>query len=133
MNPLLMLREEVVCLFILLFLLGNALVCEMGKDSGSFLCLVICAVGHVVFEMLAVLAMNPPGRVGNGANRAFHVFFYLFAVFFAYEFFCCTVRLGFASRAAVRRTRRWGLPPVLLCAAAMPFLPLYYLQGNGIR
>ena len=133
MNPLLILREEIVCLVILLFLLVNALAYQTGRDSGSFLRLALCAVGHVACEILVVLAMNPPGRVGAGANRLFHAFFYLFAVLFAYEFFCCTVRLGFASRAAVRRARRWGLPAVLLYAAALPFLPLYYLKGNGIH
>ena len=133
MNPLLILREEIVCLVILLFLLVNALAYQTGRDSGSFLRLALCAVGHVACEILVVLAMNPPGRVGAGANRLFHAFFYLFAVLFAYEFFCCTVRLGFASRAAVRRARRCGLPAVLLYAAALPFLPLYYLKGNGIH
>ena len=103
MNPLLILREEIVCLVILLFLLVNALAYQTGRDSGSFLRLALCAVGHVACEILVVLAMTPPGRVGAGANRLFHAFFYLFAVLFAYEFFCCTVRLGFASRAAVRR------------------------------
>ena len=133
MNPLLILREEIVCLFILLFLLANALAYKMGRDSGSFLRLALCAMGHVVFEILVVLAMNPPGRVGDGMNRLFHAFFYLFAVLFAYEFFCCTVRLGFGSRVSLRRARRWGLLAVLVYAAALPFLPLYYLKGSGIR
>ena len=133
MNPLLILREEIVCLFILLFLMANALAYKMGRDSGSFLRLAICAMGHVVFEILIVLAMNPPGRVGDGMNRLFHAFFYLFAVLFAYEFFCCTVRLGLGSRVSLRRARRWGLLTVLVYAAALPFLPLYYLKGSGIR
>ena len=132
MNPLLILREEIVCLVILLFLLVNALAYQTGRDSGSFLRLALCAVGHVACEILVVLAMNPPGRVGAGANRLFHAFFYLFAVLFAYEFFCCTVRLGFASRAAVRRARRWGLPAVLVYAAALPVLQRDELKGDGL-
>ena len=79
MNPLLILREEIVCLVILLFLLVNALAYQTGRDSGSFLRLALCAVGHVACEILVVLAMNPPGRVGAGANRLFHALQRLFS------------------------------------------------------
>ena len=65
MNPLLILREEIVCLVILLFLLVNALAYQTGRDSGSFLRLALCAVGHVACEILVVLAMNPPGAGGG--------------------------------------------------------------------
>ena len=131
MNPVLILREEIVCLVLLLFFLVTACCYKTGRDGGSFLRLAVCAMGHVAFEILVILAMNPPGRVGDGVNRVFHACYHLFAVCYAYEFFCCTARIGL-TQAAARRARRWALPTLLLFAAALPFLPLYYLPGDGI-
>ena len=131
MNPVLILREEIVCLVLLLFFLVTACCYKTGRDGGSFLRLAVCAMGHVAFEILVILAMNPPGRVGDGVNRVFHACYHLFAVFYAYEFFCCTARIGL-SQAAARRARHWALPALLLFAAVLPFLPLYYLSGDGI-
>ena len=131
MNPILILREEIICLVLLLFFLVTACCYKTGRDGGSFLRLAVCAMGHVAFEILVILAMNPPGRVGDGVNRGFHACYHLFAVGYAYEFFCCTARIGL-SQAAARRARYWALPALLLFAAALPFLPLYYLLGDGI-
>ena len=89
--PLLIVREELVCLVILLFLLLNAHFYKMGKDSGNFLRLAILAVGHVVFDIITVITVNHREAVPLWLNNVLHVIFYFFAILFAYQFFCYCV------------------------------------------
>lgn len=128
--PLLIVREELVCLVILLFLLLNAHFYKMGKDSGNFLRLASLAVGHVVFDIITVITVNHREAVPLWLNNVLHVIFYFFAILFAYQFFCYCVEISLPG-ANVRRICLMGLLPPAVGLIALPFLSIDYLTGNG--
>lgn len=130
MYPLLILREELVCLVILLFLQLNSRFYQMGKDSRSFFRLNLFATGHVIFDIVTVLTVNRLDAVPHWLNWGAHVVFYLFAILFSYEFFCYTAELCL-SRAALRRVRLFGIVPPVLYVFLLPLLPIVYLSGKG--
>lgn len=130
MYPILIIREEIICLVILLFIILSSSMYKMGKDQGSFLRICLFAVGHVIFDLITVITVNNLDIVPARVNWICHLIFYLFALLFSYEFFCYTVERCY-SRDVTRKVRRMGLAPLLMFLAAIPFLPMYYLEGNG--
>ena len=130
MFPLLIIREEIVCLIILLFLLLNAHFYRMGKDSAGFVRLTVFAVGHVVFDIVTAITVNNRDALPEWLNVIFHVTFYIFAVLFAYEFFCCTAENAL-TKSVARRVRRLALVPGVLFVLLLPLLPIEYVTGAG--
>lgn len=130
MYPLLILREEIVCLTILLFLILNGRFYQMGKDSGNFLRLTLFGVGHVVFDIITVLMDNHIGEVPFAFSWVAHALFYLFAILFAYEFFCYTAQLCLSQK-TVRKFRMIALILPVLYFFFLPFFDIVYLPGYG--
>lgn len=130
MYPLLIVREEIVCLIVLIFLWINGRFYKMGKDHGSFQRMLVYAIGHVVFDIVTVLTVNSLDTVPLWFNFAAHVVFYLFAILFSQEFFCYVVALSYGKR--IQKTARIGSVCLLaLYVVLLPVLPIVYLQGNG--
>lgn len=130
LNLLLVVREEIVCLIILLFILLYSRLYKMGKDQGNFLRICSFAIGHIVFDLITVLTVNHLDSWPPVLNWVCHIVFYLFALLFSYEFLCYTVSLCF-SRRALHTVRLVGLAPLGLYLLLVPFLPMEYLAGNG--
>lgn len=130
MYPLLIVREEIVCLIILIFLWGNGRFYKMGKDHGSFQRMLLYAIGHVVFDIITVLTVNNLDRVPGWFNFAAHVVFYLFAILFSQEFFCYVIALSYEKRIQ-KVARIGGLCLLAGYVVLLPVLPIVYLQGNG--
>lgn len=130
MFPLLIIREEIVCLIILLFLLLNAHFYRMGKDSAGFVRLTVFAVGHVVFDIVTAITVNNRDALPEWLNVIFHVTFYIFAVLFAYEFFCCTAENAL-TKSVARRVRRLALVPGVLFVLLLPLLPIGVKSRHG--
>lgn len=130
MYPLLIVREEIVCLIVLIFLWINGRFYKMGKDHGSFQRMLVYAIGHVVFDIVTVLTVNSLDTVPLWFNFAAHVVFYLFAILFSQEFFCYVVALSYGKR--IQKTARIGSACLLaLYVVLLPVLPIVYLQGYG--
>lgn len=108
MYPLLIVREEIVCLILLIFLGINARYYKMGKDNGSFQRMLVYAIGHVVFDIITVLTVNNPDKVPAWFNYAAHVVFYLFAILFAHEFFCYVIALSSYEKRIQKAVRIFG-------------------------
>ena len=130
MYPILIVRAEIICLAILLFITLYSSLYKMGKDQGNFLRICVFAIGHVIFDLITVLTVNNLDTVAPVVNKLCHIIFYMFALLFAYEFFCYTVSLCY-SKNTLRRVRRLGLVPLTLYLAAVPFLGMEYLSGCG--
>ncbi|NLD20406.1 MAG: EAL domain-containing protein [Clostridiales bacterium] len=130
MYILLIVREEIVCLIILVFLLINAGHYKMGKDSGNFLRLSLYALGHVLFDIITVYTVNHADTIPGWTNLAAHAIFYLFAIMFSYEFFRYTMSLCFEKN-AIKKFSNIGLILPVLYFVLLPFLPIEYLKGNG--
>lgn len=132
MYPLLIVREEIVCLIILIFLWMNGRYYKMGKDHGSFQRMLAYAMGHVVFDIVTVLTVNSLDTVPLWLNFATHVIFYLFAILFSQEFFGYVAALCYGKK--VQKIVRTGSVCLLaLYVVSLSVLPIVYLQGNGTR
>lgn len=130
MYPLLIVREEIVCLTILIFFWINGRFYQMGKDHGSFQRMLAYAIGHVVFDIVTVLTVNNLDKVPSWFNFGAHVVFYLFAILFSQEFFCYVLALSYEKRIQ-KKVRIGGFCLMALYVLLLPVLPIVYLQGNG--
>ncbi len=130
MYPLLIVREEIVCLIILIFLWINGHFYKMGKDHGSFQRMLVYAIGHVVFDIVTVLTVNNLDKVPVWFNFAAHVVFYLFAILFSQEFFCYVIALSYEKRIQ-KAARRSGFCLLAVYVVFLPVMPIVYLKGNG--
>lgn len=130
MYPVLIVREEIICLIFLVFLIMNAKFYKMGKDNGNFYRLSLFALGHVVFDIVTILTVNRLDSVAPWLNAVFHVIFYLMAVMFSYEFFGYVIYIGY-SKNVTKRIRWLALIPIIVYVAILPFLDIGYTHGNG--
>jgi len=130
MHPLLIVREEIVCLTILVFLGINGRFYQMGKDHGSFLRMLVYAIGHVVFDIITVLTVNSLDKVPSWFNYTAHVVFYLFAILFSREFLCYVIALTYEKK-ILKAVRIGSFCLLAAYVLLLPVLPIVYLQGNG--
>lgn len=129
MYPVLILREEAVCLVILLFLTLMARKYHLGKDSLTFHHLIRFATIHTVFDVITVWTVNHTDRVPAWLNTVCHLIFYFSAIFFSYEILLYVIKLFRTGKPA--KARIFFLIPVALYACALPFLEIKYEQVNG--
>ena len=87
MNPLLILREEIVCLVILVFLALLSRTYRMGKDGRIFSLILTFAVIHVLMDGVTIWTVNHPDTVSKSLNDAAHWLFFLSAILFSTEIF----------------------------------------------
>lgn len=130
MYPLLILREEIVCLVILLFLFGIAAFYKMGKDVRIFHRLTAYVLVHGIFDIITVLTVNNLETVPEWLNWCAHVIFYFSAILFSGTFFNYTVQLCNGQR-AYRTSRKISAAIAVAYLIVLPFLPIDYLVGNG--
>lgn len=131
-NLILIMREEWICLVILVFLMINSRFYRIGKDNRGFFRLSMFAIGHVIFDIITVYTVNHVDTLPEWLNWICHVIFYLCAIMFTYELFCYTVALC-STEENYYRARRWAILIPMGYVAALPFLPITYLQGNGTK
>ena len=84
MNYVLILRAEIVCLIILIYLTMVSRTYRMGKDAGIFRQILFFAVLHVVMDIVTVWTVNHTDTVPVFWNNLAHIIFYLSAIMFSY-------------------------------------------------
>ncbi len=95
MNLLLILRAEIICLVILVFLALLSRTYRMGKDARIFNLILSFALLHVIMDGVTVWTVNHPDKVSGTLNDAAHWLFFLSAILFSTEMFryvlnaCC--------------------------------------------
>ena len=129
MNILLILRAEIVCLAILCFLLFCSLRYWENEEKGRFLKMCICALGHVIFDIITVITVNIP-KVPVLLNDILHVAFYECAILFCFEFFCYVSRIVFTRNVAEKIAKATCILPIAYPFVVF-FLDIEYLQGRG--
>ncbi len=97
-NPILILREEIVCAVILIFLMFISRAYRMGKDGKVFNLILAFAMLHVCMDGVTVWTVNHMDRVSPAFNTAAHWLMYLSAVSFSvvmfrYVLFVCFPQL----------------------------------------
>ena len=130
----LILRAEVVCLVILLYMAFISRAYRIGKDARAFNYLLSFAVMHVVMDMVTVYTLNHPETVPVWWNNLALILFYLSAILFAYVMCLYTLRLSRPKQ--MNRKKRWlALIPVLVYVVLLctPLLTIETEQLEGIK
>ena len=134
MNFVLVLRAELVCLIILLYLTFVSRTYRMGKDTRVFNQILFFSIAHVVMDMVTVITVNNTETVPLWLNNLAHWIFYLSAIMYSYEM--CLYTLNLTSPAKVSRRRRLiALIPVIIYVILLltPVLSIEYVQLNGTK
>ena len=104
MNYILVLRAEIVCLIILIYLTMVSRTYRMGKDAGIFRQILLFAVLHVVMDIVTVWTVNHTETVPVFWNNLAHGVFYISAIMFSYAMCLYTVNRNLSDSADHRRT-----------------------------
>ena len=126
MNPVLVLRAELVCLIILIYLTFVSRTYRMGKDVRVFNAILFSAILHVVMDIVTVYT------VPLWLNNLAHIIFYLAASVFSYEM--CLYTLNLSRPQQMNQAKRLlALSPVLLYVLLLctPLLTIEYVRLNG--
>lgn len=127
---LLILREEILCLLILSFLLLYYTVNKVKAKGQGFARLIGLAIVYVLLDMTTVVTVNSMDIVPEVWNRWAHILFYLAGLLLGYQFYIYI--LGVCSLyKQVRRMARMGIIPVVLFSLLLLVLPMEYVAGRG--
>ena len=124
MYPVLILREEFVCLIILIFLRFTARSYHMGKDSRSFYRLLFFAMLHVIFDIVTVLTVNHVETVPPIVNYLCHIAFYMAAILYSREISIYVFKMSYPEK-----THSFSVITLFFAAAylcCIPFLEIEY-------
>jgi diguanylate cyclase (GGDEF)-like protein len=134
MNFVLVLRAELVCLIILLYLTLVSRSYRMGKDVKVFNQILFFSILHVVMDIVTVITVNHTDTVPLWLNNLAHCIFYLSAIMYAYEMCLYTLNLVRPTNMS-RRRRLVALIPVAVYVVLLltPLLPIEYVQMNGTK
>lgn len=132
MNLVLVLRAELVCLIILLYLTFVSRTYRMGKDVRIFNQILFFAIIHVVMDMVTVYTVNNLGD--NLLNKIAHIIFYLSAIMYSYMM--CLYTLNLSRPQQMNRMKRLiALMPAMIYLVLLftPLLKIEYEQLNGTK
>ncbi len=132
MNFVLVLRAEIVCLIILLYLSQVSRTYRMGKDGLIFNQILLSAVVHVALDIVTVWTVNHLDTVPLFWNNLAHILFYLSAILYAYALCLYVLNLS-RPQHMDRKKRLLALAPVLvyLVLVLASVLPIEYMRGEG--
>ena len=132
MNYILVLRAELVCLIMLIYLTLVSRTYRMGKDAEIFKQILLFAILHVVMDAVTVWTVNHTETVPVFWNNAAHIVFYVSAIMFSYAMCMYTVNLSRPQQLSLRG--KWlALIPVgiYLILLVTGVLRIEYEQLNG--
>lgn len=126
----LILREEIVCLGVILFILFCTLAYKMKDADNSFTKLLLMGLGHVVFDAITVVTVNNRDVVPDPVNKILHLIFYVFSILFVAEFYDYIIKIAVPhNKQKVLRAVRYI--PVIIYVFLFFILPIEYVEGNG--
>ena len=132
MNILLVIRSEIIAVFILLFFIIYNKVCSKyreGKDYFNGLAWV--SLGHAVMGLITEITVNKKD-FPVWANNILHIMFFAFALLFSLKYFEYVISLIIPKR----RHKIFLIVSYvfsLACILVMFFAPIEYVQGNGTK
>jgi len=128
--PLLILREELVCFIILLYLIFITRMYRMGKDSKIFNQLLGYATFHIIMDGVTVWTVNHRDAVPGWFNDGCHMLFYLAAILYANTFLLYTLELFHHGQ--LRHRYKWTYVPIAVYAVLLvTVLKIDYVKMNG--
>lgn len=130
MNILLIIRSEIMAIFILLFLTVYSEICAKYRDGKDFFRgVALTALGHSVFALITEITVNLEG-IPVIWNNVFHIIFFTFALLFSLKYFEYALSLILLkNRAKVFLRVAYFIS--LVCLVVMFFSQIRYVHGNG--
>ena len=98
MNPILILRTEIVCLILLFYLVFVSRSFRMGKDGRLFNLIMTFAMVHVIMDAVTVWTVNHPETTPLWVNDTAHIVFYLSAMLFSVEILAYVANLCYPGK-----------------------------------
>lgn len=129
MYPVLILREELVCFLVLIFLFFMSRAYLKGRDSGPFTRLVIFALLHVIFDFVTIITVNNTDSVPEIVNDICHVIFYVTAILYTNELLFYIVRTCYPD--STGKLYMAGYAVVAIFVACVPVLGIEYVEMKG--
>ncbi|MBR2131875.1 MAG: GGDEF domain-containing protein [Oscillospiraceae bacterium] len=125
----LILREELVCAVVLLFLLFYYACNKIKEKRQYFLNMVCLALLHVVFDIVTVVTVNYRDAVPEWINRPMHMLFYLTGILFVRECYSYAIHICGLHRYQRQMEILGWIPPVILTLLLLIY-PMDYVQGT---
>ena len=132
MNILLIIRAEIICLVIQIFLLVYSALYNKGKTERIFLRICCWGLLHVVFDIITVYTVNQLETVPERVNWLCHVIFFMAAIMFCYEFLNYIFQVSYPERITKKLRIISSAVPVIYLVL-IPFLEIEYPLGRGTR
>ena len=131
MSPLLILREEIVCLIILIFMAFVSRTFRMGKEGRIFNLILTFAMAHVILDGFMVWSVNHLDAVPPAVNDAAHIAFYLSAILFSTEIIIYILNMCRPNQTNRFRISLELINMVYLILAVTGLLKIEYLPYHG--
>ena len=126
----LIIREEIICILVLIFLICYKLIYKGKSGDNSFIKVALYALGHVVFDLITVITVNNMDPVPYMANKVLHILYYYFSMLFTVAFYNYVVKLTMPHN-MVKRLRIIGYIPLAIFVILSFILPIEYIAGRG--
>ena len=127
---LLILREEIICAIILIFLIFYYLINKVKDKDMLFLKISLLALVHIFFDAITVITVNNRDAVSDTINRLLHIGFYITGLLFSIWFYNYIIQLTVRYK-YVRKMKNIGYVIFILFVVSLLFLPMEYVEGNG--
>ena len=126
----LVLREEIVCLAILAFLIFYYQINKVKDNSTVFLKLCSYGMLHLIFDIVTVITVNNQDIVPELLNRVCHIAFYFSGILFSVGLYNYVIDLlGIYKYRKVLKIVEY-VPFAIFCIS-LAFLPMEYKMGDG--
>ncbi len=126
----LIIREEVVCMVVIIFLISYKHFYHDKKSEDNFMRMALLALGHVVFDLITVITVNNMDTVPPIVNKVLHMIFYYFSLLYILEFYNYVVKLTMA-HSLVKKLQYIGYIPISVFVILSYVLPIEYVEGRG--
>lgn len=125
------LRAEIICFALLLFLLLMSKTYNMGKDSRAFLTIILLALVHVLLDAATVWTVNNTDIVPYVVNYIIHLLFYLSGILFCREIFHYALKKCYPLLYKKFVLGSFVLPLVYLILTPFPFMEIQFEEFEG--
>lgn len=126
----LIIREEIICIVVLIFLICYHIFYRNKNSENSFLLVASMGLGHMLFDIATVITVNNRDVVPSAVNDLLHFGFYIFSMLFIMEFYNYVVLLTMPMNMH-KKLRYIGYIPLLIFFVLFFVLPIEYVSGNG--
>ena len=131
MNPILILRAEIVCLILLIYLAFVSKAFRMGKDGRIFNLILTFAMVHIIMDGFSVWTVNHLETTIPWVNTAAHIIFYISAMLFSAEILVYVVNLCHPGLTRKARAAAYIAAAAFLVLVLAGTLEIRYEEFNG--